>query len=249
MISREEIIMEKSNIVKVSWSGGKDSTADIILETFDNNKCKIVSFIPMLSADIPLIRKAHYEHIMKCADKFEQWGHKVYFVTGRTYVEHFLRTKTRGKYKGTIAGYDLGIGYCKFRECSKIPSLKNLDVGYYDYESIGIAYDEIRRQNQLNEKLRSTLVEHKFTEQMAYNLCKSWGVLSPQYELTGRDGCCICPNAKDIEYLEYLKEYPEAKYVLLKLDYIYNSTENIKPDKPFRGYENFTDRMKRLGIL
>ena len=237
------------NVVKVSWSGGKDSTADIILETFDGNKCKIVSFIPMLTNDIPLIRKGHYEHILKCAERFRQWGHDVNIVTGRTYVEHFSRIKTRGKYKGTIAGYDLGIGYCKFRDYSKIATLKDFDVGHYDYESIGIAYDEVKRHNQLNDKLRSTLCEHHYTEQMSFNLCKAWDMLSPQYDLTGRDGCCICPNAKDIEYIEYLKEFPQAKEILIELDCIYNNSYNVKPDKPFRNHENFTDKMKRLNII
>ncbi len=236
-------------ITKVSWSGGKDSTADIILETiYDSNTCKIVSFIPMLTDDIPLIRKAHYEHIMKCAERFKDWGHEVHILTGRNYVEHFTRIKKVGKYKGTIAGYDLGLGYCKFRDYSKIDTLKKFDVGYYDYESIGIAYDEIKRHGQLTEKLRSTLCEHKYTEKMAYDLCVQWGMLSPQYELSGRDGCCICPNAKDIEYKEYLKEFPQAKNILMELDDLYNSSENVKPDKPFRNHENFTDRIKRLDI-
>lgn len=237
------------SIVKVSWSGGKDSTADVILNTKDWNTCKIVCFIPMLTKEIPLIRKAHYEHIIKASEVFESWGHKVYIITGRTYEEHFYRVKTKGKYKGSIAGYDLGIGYCKFRDYSKVSNLKKFDVGYYDYESIGIAIDETERLSQLNEKLRSTLAEHNYTEQMAKDLCSQYGLLSPQYDLSGRDGCCICPNSKDIEYIEYLKEFPQAIEILKNMDIAYNTADFIKPDKPFRGNENFTEKMIRLNII
>lgn len=236
-------------IVKVSWSGGKDSTADVILNTKDWNTCKIVCFIPMLTNEIPLIRKAHYEHIINTAEVFESWGHTVNIITGRTYEEHFYRIKTKGKYKGTMAGYDLGIGYCAFRDYSKVANLKKFDVGYYDYESIGIAIDETDRLSQLNDKLRSTLAEHNYTEQMAKDLCIQYGLLSPQYKLSGRDGCCICPNAKDIEYIEYLKEYPKAKDILLQMDIDYKNAKGIKPDKPFRKHEDFTEKMKRLNII
>lgn len=46
---------------------------------------------------------------------------------------------------------------CKFKNFSKERALHRCDVGQYDYEDIGIAYDEKLRQKQLNEKVRSIL--------------------------------------------------------------------------------------------
>lgn len=240
------------DIVKLSWSGGKDSTASVLLHNQRGDELKIVTFIPMLTDEIPLIRKSHFEFINNTAERFRNFGHTVHILTGRTYLDHFYRAKTRGKYKGTIAGYDLGVGYCKFRDYSKIQTLKDFNVGYYDYESIGIAVDETARHGQLNDKLRSILVEQNITEKQAYDICVRTGMLSPQYELSGRDGCCICPNAKDIEYIEYLKEYPDAIEILRTMDYVYSEhlkKGEIKPDSPFRNHMNFTDRMIKLGVI
>lgn len=46
------------NVVKINWSGGKDSTASVILHINEGDKCIVVCYIPMLTIDIPLIAKA-----------------------------------------------------------------------------------------------------------------------------------------------------------------------------------------------
>ena len=52
------------DIVKVNWSGGKDSTCSALLHIKRGDKVKIVSYIPMFTDEIPLILKDHYNFIM-----------------------------------------------------------------------------------------------------------------------------------------------------------------------------------------
>lgn len=73
-----------------------------------------------------------------------------------TYYDYVLRRKTKGADKGGIMGFPCFIPImCKFKNFSKERALHRCDVGHYDYEDIGIAYDEEKRQSQLNKKIRS----------------------------------------------------------------------------------------------
>ena len=72
-------------IVKVMWSGGKDSTATVLLHLQRGDKVKAVCYIPMFTEEIPLILKDHYEFILKTADYFRSKGADVYIVSGMTY--------------------------------------------------------------------------------------------------------------------------------------------------------------------
>ena len=88
--------------VKVGWSGGKDSTATVLLHLERGDKVKAVCYIPMFTKEIPLILKDHYQFILNTADYFRSLGAEVYIVTGITYVEYVLRRATRGKNKGPL---------------------------------------------------------------------------------------------------------------------------------------------------
>lgn len=105
-------------------------------------------------------------------------------------------------------------------------ALHRCDVGYYDYEDIGIAYDEEKRQSQLNEKLRSILVEYEITEQQAMEICKHCDLLSPLYQHYKRDGYTLCPNAPKREREQWFREYPEAIPILKELQ------DRVKAEKP-----------------
>ena len=70
---------------------------------------------------------------------------------------------------------------CGFKRDGKLKALSLCDVGEYDYEGVGIAFDEVKRHKQLNEHLRSILVEKKITEQMATNRCIERELYSPHY--------------------------------------------------------------------
>lgn len=213
--------------VKVSWSGGKDSTCAVLLHLRDGHKVKVVNYTPMFTEEIPLLLKDHHEFIQKTAERFRDWGAEVHMVTGMTYYDFVLRRKTKGQDKDGIMGFPCFIPrMCKFKNYSKEKALNNVDVGYYDYEDIGIAYDEKKRQSQLNEKLRSILVEYEVTEQRAMEICKHCALLSPLYEHYKRDGCTLCPNAPKREREQWFREFPEAIPLVKELQ------DRVKAEKP-----------------
>lgn len=226
--------------VKISWSGGKDSTAATLLHLYRGDKCKVVCYVPLFDADTPLIRKQHYEHIMKTADLFRSRGAEVWVVHGQTYVDHFYRRSTRGKYKGRMFCWPCFIrGACGFKRDSKEKALNSINVGNYDYQDIGIAADEVDRHGQLNNEKRSILVEMGYTEKDAKILCKEKGCLSPIYETTGRDGCALCPHAKESERLQWMQEYPQVGPVILEMQRV---AAIERPGMfPLRKHQNFIE--------
>lgn len=82
--------------VKVSWSGGKDSTCAVLLHLEMGHKVKAVNYTPMFTEEIPLLLKEHYEFIQNTAERFRDMGEEVYIVTGMTYYDFVLRKKTKG---------------------------------------------------------------------------------------------------------------------------------------------------------
>lgn len=225
-------------IVKVSWSGGKDSTCAADLNIEAGYDTRIVCYIPMFTQTIPLILKDHYEHILNTAEYFRHRGAYVEIVTGETYLDHFLRRASRGENKGRMFCFPLfQRGWCNFKRDSKEKALKNCDIGKYDWEDIGIAYDETDRQNQLNERMRSILVEKMFTEAAAYKYCMDHGILSPHYGKYKRDGCVLCPNASAEEREEWFSQYPESRELVIALQ---NIARAERPEQtPLREHQWF----------
>ena len=179
-------------IVKVNWSGGKDSTCAVFKHLEAGHTVKAVCYVPMLNETIPLISKAHYDFIIRTKRKFEEMGATVFLVHGMTYYEYVTHIAKQGKFKGKIFGFPyLASGQCGFKRDSKLKALTEMDIGAYDYEDIGIAHDENRRKSQLNEKKRSILDEMGFTENDALFICAEHKILSPIYVTGKRDGCII----------------------------------------------------------
>ena len=184
-------------IVKVGWSGGKDSTCSVLLHLEQADKVKACCYLPMFTNDIPLINKAHYEFILNTAERLRKMGAEVYIVSGLTYYDYVTKVTTRGINEGRIMGFPCNqTGKCGFKRDSKVKALSKLDVGFFDYEDIGIAVDELKRHGQLTESKRSILVEKQYTEKMAKEKCISYNMLSPHYESANRDGCALCYNAR-----------------------------------------------------
>lgn len=67
-------------VVKVSWSGGKDSTCAVLIHLALGHIVKAVNYTPMFTEEIPLILKDHYEFIQKTAERFRDMGAEVYMV-------------------------------------------------------------------------------------------------------------------------------------------------------------------------
>ena len=83
---------------------------------------------------------------------------------------------------------------------------------------VGIAVDEPKRLARLEGTNRkSMLAEYGYTEQMTYDLCMEYDLLSPIYEHTNRGGCWFCPNSNTQEFIHIKKNHPELWGELRKL--------------------------------
>lgn len=228
------------SVVKIGWSGGKDSTCAVLKHIEQGDQVKVVCYIPMFNEYIPLLTKKHYNFIMSTANIFNSLGAEVHIVTGITYYEYVTKRSTRGKYKGRIFGFPLFVRQlCGFKRDSKEKALRECDVGFYDYESVGICIDEKQRQSQLNDKLRSILCELGLSQYDTRTFCIERNLLSPHYAYNKRDGCALCPHAKDVERLEWFYDYPEAVPIVIELQ---NLVKKERPDMtPLRNYRWFIE--------
>lgn len=231
-----------SDIVKVCWSGGKDSTASSLLHLDRGDLVSLVCYVPMFDDRIPLISKQHHDFILYAKSRFELLGANVFLVHGLSFVDYVLHVSLKGKFKGQIFGFPtVGRGQCGFKRDSKLKALAGADslVGSYDYEDIGIAYDEVSRFGQLSDRKRSILVELKKTESDCLSLVFDRNLLSPHYGANSRDGCVLCCNSSVAERSSWLSDYPDALPKLLWLEDVVRSERSDRP--PLRNYKYFSD--------
>ncbi len=207
-----------------SWSGGKDSTASIILEhIYGLPKSKIIMSEVMfdekrnISGELP----EHMEWVHSTAiPLFHSWGYEVKILrTDRDYLHYFFHIVTKGNNKGKISGFPLG-GKCAINRDIKIKAInefyKSVNEEYIQF--IGIASDEPERLERLKGTNKvSLLAKYGYTEAMAYNLCKKFGLLSPIYSFTKRGDCWFCPSASIGEYAHMKLNHPELWVELRKL--------------------------------
>jgi hypothetical protein len=235
-------------IVKVNWSGGKDSSCAVMKHIEAGDFVKVVCYVPMFTETIPLISKKHYEFILNTATLFRSLGAEVHLVTGITYCDQVRRRSTRGPYKGRIFGFpSFKRSWCHFKRDSKIKALQQIDVGSYDYEDIGIAADETDRHEQLTDTLRSILCEQGITEKDAVRYCVERGIYSPHYDRRKRDGCSLCPFANEEERKQWFRDYPEAISILWDLQ---EFVRRERPEtSPLRHHKWFIDTDPRKVII
>ena len=209
-----------------SWSGGKDSTASIILAHEHNEPLDLIIFSEVMfdeniSGELP----EHIDFIKnKAIPVFESWGYEVKILRAKlNYMDIFMREPTRGKHFGTgkKTGFPMS-GKCQINRSVKVLPIKNflssIDEEFTQY--IGIAVDEpVRMERIVNSGNKvSLLKKYEYTEQMAFDLCKKYDLLSTIYEFAPRGGCWFCPNANYAE-LNYLRTYhPDLWNKLLELE-------------------------------
>ena len=218
-----------------SWSGGKDSTASLILAHEHNEPLDLIIFSEVMfdkniSGELP-------EHIgfikNKCISQFERWGYETKILhSDLTYMDIFLRQPTRGKRFGTgmITGFPMS-GRCQINKSVKVLSIKHFLKSFEEEftQYIGIAVDEPVRIDRIVKGTNqiSLLQKYSYTEQMAFDLCKKYDLLSPIYDFAPRGGCWFCPNARDHE-LRYLRNNHRGLWdKLLELE----NTPNLIGDK------------------
>ena len=208
-----------------SWSGGKDSTASIILAHEHGEPLDLIIFSEVMfdqetSGELP----EHIDFIKnKAIPVFRSWGYKVKILhADKTYLDCFYHVVERSeKNKGKRQGFPFP-GMCKINDRCKTKPLdryfKNFNEEYVKY--IGIAMDEVKRIKRItnSDNKVSLLQKYGYTEQMAFDLCKKYDLLSPIYEFAPRGGCWFCPNAKYRELRHLRTEHKDLWDKLLVLE-------------------------------
>jgi 3'-phosphoadenosine 5'-phosphosulfate sulfotransferase (PAPS reductase)/FAD synthetase len=194
-----------------SWSGGKDSTASIILAHENNEPLDLIIFSEvMFDKDISGELPEHIDFVKnKCIPLFENWGYEIKILhADLNYMDIFKREPTKGKRfgSGLITGFPMA-GRCQINKSLKVlpieKFLKTYDDKFIQY--IGIAIDEPERLARLTDNKISLLAKYRYTERMALALCSKYDLVSPIYDFAPRGGCWFCPNARIAE-LKYLRE-------------------------------------------
>lgn len=209
-----------------SWSGGKDSTASIILAHEHNEPLDLIIFSEVMfdaktSGELP----EHIDFIKsKAIPLFEEWGYKTEILrSDKTYMDCFYHKieksrnpERQGKYKGFVLA-----GRCDVQRNCKLRPIKRFWNGQKDFtQYIGIAIDEpIRMERIVNTGNKVSLLEkYGYTEQMAFDLCRKYDLLSPIYEFAPRGGCWFCPNARRAELKHLRTNHRDLWDKLLRLE-------------------------------
>lgn len=220
------------------WSGGKDSTASIILAHEHGEPLDIILFSEVMYDRKRGISGENPEHIRFIRDTkalFENWGYEVHILHADTdYLEFFNRIITKATKRKEHNGMKFGFpvfGMCGVkRDCKEKPikdyiSKVNDEIIQY----VGICADEEKRLESLHKQANriSLLEKYRYTEEMAKKKCEEYGLLSPCYKYSNRGGCWFCPNAKLTEHKEIKRLYPEIWNEFVALE----NEENIANSK------------------
>lgn len=179
----------------VSCSFGADSTATAILAIEKGEPLSALVYCEIMfdkerSAEVP----EHRDFIYNTAiPYFEQRGVKTIVLRAEKTAREWMEARvTKGPRTGKKHGFPLSgrQGWCSIKRDCKLPPLNKFQKehpGAVYYE--GICIDEKRRIKE--EKLAQgcyLLVKYGYTQEMARNLCKERGLLSPLYKFTKRGG-------------------------------------------------------------
>lgn len=182
-----------------SCSGGKDSVATLLLAWLHNEPldevvyCEVM-FSDTVSGEHPLHRNFIYTTLKPWVESSLNIPFTVLRDTDNL-TSLFYRKVTRGPNEGKIRGFPVPARChinrdCKLRPIHKYSKSIEDPVIWY----VGIAQDEPKRLARLKENQTSLLDRYGYTEDMALELCKSYGLLSPYYSVSKRNGCWFCHN-------------------------------------------------------
>lgn len=204
-----------------SISYGKDSIAMLeIIHQCNLPLDRIVHVEVMATEDIPADLPEVHEW-KEYADKiiYKRYGIKVeHMRADKTYKELFYSIPKRSAQNKHLEGKIQGFPSLRGQWCSRDLKVNVMKTLGNSVQYIGIAIDEPERHNQLNEKLRSPLVDFNITEAECIDICKGLGLLAPTYLQSKRNGCWFC-HAQPIKQLRLLrKQYPSLWNMLLEFD-------------------------------
>ena len=240
---------EKKKVYIVSFSGGKDSTAMLLLLLE-----KGYPIDEVIMCDTGMEFEDMYTHIEKVRQNINI---PITILKSEKTFEYLMfdHVKTKGKNKGS-KGYswpDFRNRWCtsnlKQQVIAKYLREKYPKKEYEIWEYHGIALDEMQRtKKNINKNCLYPLVDWKMTEadclQYCYDHGYDWNGL---YRKLGRVSCWCCPlkSMKELrviykefpEYWEKLKEWDNKTYRKFRADYSIEELEEkfkqeeIKKDK------------------
>jgi 3'-phosphoadenosine 5'-phosphosulfate sulfotransferase (PAPS reductase)/FAD synthetase len=226
----------------VSFSGGKDSTAMLLMMIEKGIKIDRIVYVDT-TKEFPQM----YDHIEKVQTMIEPLKIEIVKIDFDYYLgEHNVNVRNGSK-------NDIGYGWPSFhnRWCTSFKTqlskkaLKN-ENGYAKY--IGIAFDEQQRagKNKKGEILKYPLIEWGITEKQALEYCYSkgfdWGGL---YEKFVRVSCCLCPLQRLGELKTVYNEFPELWEDMRRLDNM--SWRKFRSDYSLQELEQKFDRENEEG--
>lgn len=183
-----------------SWSGGKDSTAGIILDHIHGLPPSKIIFGEVMFDKKKGISGEMPEHISWIKERaiplFQEWGYETEILHSKyDYVTLFNREIKNSKTperNGKIRAFPLG-GMCYANRDMKSKAISAYFSrlrGQEYVQYVGIAADEPKRLERMHNRKRqiSLLERFAYTEEMAYKLCKKYDLLSPIYKNSNRGG-------------------------------------------------------------
>ena len=238
----------------ISWSGGKDSTATIILAKTNNILIDKIIMSEVMFDHLRNISNEDIDHMnwvkQVAKPQLEDWGYDVEIIKSKKdYVSIFNNViGKKSKYnEGKIQGFPLG-GRCALNSRCKVAPIdayiKTITSKEAITQYIGIGIDEpvrlkkLHKNNKEDKQKISLLEKYNYTTLMAYDLCKEYNLLSPIYKKgrNTRSGCWNCPNCSIETFATLKTEHPELWRELEML----SKTDNII-SKGFKWGETFKE--------
>ena len=213
----------------LSWSGGKDSSASIVLCYEKGIPLDGVIFSEVMfdhSRGISGENPKHIKWVYEIAKPtIEKIGYPVIIVRDKedylSLFNHCIEKSKVAERNGKKAGWLLG-GMCAANNRLKMRPLREFFKSVGECEQIvGIALDEPDRLESLHAKVNrwSILEQEGIIEADTYPLCRKYNLFSPIYDKRKRGGCWFCPNCKIEDFAQLAKEYPELWAELEKLSH------------------------------
>ena len=244
----------------LSWSGGKDSTASIILAHEHHIPIDLIIIsLPYFDKEKGIYAD-HPKHIEwlfeKAIPTIESWGYKVKIVSSDKDYKFWFFKKRGDKcknpsYNGKYYGWLLN-GLCKMNG-EKVEPIKKFTKQLGNWQSIvGIGIEETERLKKLHNRPNqiSLLEQYGYTTAMAKELCQKYGLLSPYYEIGGgRQGCWFCPNKSILEMAKFQNDYPNLWGELVDLNKYYHNQPNMFCKNGFKYGITFDEVMSQINTI
>ena len=186
------------------WSGGKDSSASIVLCYEKGIHLDGILFAEVMfdhsrgiSGENPKHIKWVYEEAIPIIEKM---GYKVIIVKSKSdYMQEFHRVISNSKQdgrNGKMSGFFIG-GMCAGNDRLKMRPLNKFIKDEGEVEQIvGIAVNEPERLARLKMGEKSILAEYNIREADTYDICRKYRLLSPTYEDKTRGGVLVLSQPK-----------------------------------------------------